>query len=53
MKNFVEEPHNAICCDMIEKSVLNMTSKDNKIVRETCVNLINDNPVHFKKYFKF
>ena len=48
--NFVNEPHNAICCDTSNKT-LDMTSKANDKVRKVSLDLINDNPIHLKKYF--
>jgi hypothetical protein len=51
VKTFVEEPHVAICCDKIENKVLDMTSKESKETRKVSVDLINDNPIHLRKYF--
>jgi hypothetical protein len=51
VKNFIEEPHAAICCDRIENEVLDMTSKESRETRKISVDLINDNPIHLKKYF--
>jgi hypothetical protein len=51
IKTFIEEPHAAICCDKIENKVLDMTSKESRETRKTSVDLVNDNPIHLKKYF--
>jgi len=52
IKEFVEEPHSAICCDKKEQDVLNMTAKESEGNREICVDLIKDNPKHLEKYIK-
>jgi hypothetical protein len=51
VKTFIEEPHAAICCDRIENEVLDMTSKESRETRKISLDLINDNPIHLKKYF--
>ncbi|MFQ5975468.1 MAG: DUF763 domain-containing protein [Candidatus Hydrothermarchaeales archaeon] len=51
VKEFVEEPHNGICCDKVEDIVLDMTSKDSRETRETSLDLVRDNPEHLRKYF--
>lgn len=43
VKSFVEEPHNAICCDRKESEVLNMVAKESKEARKISVDLVNDN----------
>ncbi len=50
--SFVESPHKAICCDKVENGVLNITSKENEEIRKGSLDLIKDNPIHLKKYFK-
>jgi len=50
MKSFVEEPHSAICCDLKEKNVLDMTSNESREAREISLDLIKDNPIHIIKY---
>ncbi|MFH1332474.1 MAG: DUF763 domain-containing protein [archaeon] len=50
-ESFVEEPHNAICCDKKESEVLDLTSKQSKNTREVSVDLVNDNPEHLKNDF--
>lgn len=52
IKEFVEEPHSAICCDNKEKNVLDMTAKQSKESRKISVDVINDNPIHLKKYIQ-
>jgi hypothetical protein len=46
------EPREGICCDRKEESVLDMTSHDSESTRKVSLDLIKDNPVHLKKYFK-
>lgn len=48
--SFVDEPHNAICCDA-KSNTLDLTSKENEKIRETSLDIVNDNPIHIKKYF--
>jgi len=50
--NFLEEPHSAICCDKTGGDVLDMTAKQSRESRNTCVDLVKDNPTHLKRYFK-
>jgi len=50
--NFVNEPHNAICGDKKENNVLNMTAKESEDARKISVDLVRDDPVHLRKYFK-
>lgn len=52
VKSFVNEPHDAICCDKKEKNVLNMVAKKSSEVRKVSVDIVNDNPKHLEKYFK-
>lgn len=49
VKNFVEEPESAICCDKKNKS-LNMVAMKSKDARKTSLDLIKDNPLKLKKY---
>lgn len=48
---FVNEPHNAICCDNINNSTLDLTSKNNNEIKKVSVDLVNDDITHLKKYF--
>ena len=41
-KNFVEEPHSAISAQKLENAVLDLTSGENREVRDACVDLINE-----------
>lgn len=50
VNDFVEEPHEAICCDKKESEVLDLTSKTSKETKEISVDLLKDNPEHLKKY---
>ncbi len=50
LEDFVEEPHEGVCCDRKEDEVLNMTSVKSEEARKTSVDLLNDDPDHLKKY---
>lgn len=52
VKEFVEEPHQGICCDRPESETLDMTAHQSSQTRDMSVDLICDNPEHLKKYFK-
>lgn len=52
VKSFVNEPHNAICCDKKEKKVLDMTAEKSKETRETSIDLAREKPIHLKKYLE-
>ncbi len=49
--NFVEEPHNAICCDKENNSTLDLTSKQNNEIKKISVDLVNDDINYLTKYF--
>jgi len=51
IKSFVQEPHNAICCDEKQDHCLDLTSNENKETRAVSLDIINDNPKHLEKYF--
>lgn len=51
VQSFVNEPHNAICCDSKSDDVLNMTSKESEESRKVSVDLVNDNPAHLRRFF--
>lgn len=42
VKNFVVEPHSAICCDKREEKVLNMIAKESEGARKASVDLVKD-----------
>lgn len=44
VKSFVEEPHDAIVGETVRSSVLNMTAKEAEENRNSCVDLVKDNP---------
>jgi uncharacterized protein len=50
--DFVEEPHQGICCDKTGSKTLNMTAQESSDTRKVSVDLLCDNPEHLKKYFK-
>ena len=52
VKNYINEPHTGICCDLQEKKSLDMTSDLSYDSRQTSLDLILDNPEHLKKYFQ-
>ncbi len=52
VESFVNEPHDAICCDKKENKVLNMTAKESGEVRDVSVDIVKDNPKHLERYFK-
>lgn len=49
--DFVEEPHNAICCDSTNNSTLDLTSKNNEEIKKVSIDFVNDDINHLKKYF--
>ncbi len=49
---YVEEPHQGICCDKIESESLDMTAHESGDSRKISLDLLCDNPEHLKKYFK-
>jgi len=49
--DFVEEPHQGICCDHRVAETLDMTAQKSRNTRQTSLDLILDNPDHLKKYF--
>lgn len=49
---YVEEPHQGICCDKLELESLNMTASQSRDSRQISVDLLCDNPEHLRKYFK-
>ncbi len=50
VRSFVEEPQEAIVCDVRKKS-LNMVANESGDARKTSVDIIKDNPNHLRKYF--
>ncbi len=50
--NYINEPHNGICCDLRQYKTLNMTSPQSYDSRQTSLDLILDNPDHLKDYFQ-
>lgn len=49
-KSFID-PKDGICCDRQEPMVLDMTASDSESCRGISLDLINDNPLHLRKYF--
>lgn len=52
VKDFVVEPHSAICCDRMEQETLDMTSGNSAEARKISVDLVNDGPEHLRGYFR-
>lgn len=50
LEDYVEEPHQAICCDTRNKT-LDLTSKLSRETREVSLDLVKDNPEHLERYF--
>jgi uncharacterized protein len=51
VNDFMEEPHQGICCDQRELETLDMTAQKSRKTRQTSLDLVLDNPDHLKKYF--
>lgn len=51
VKSFVVDPHDAIICDTVRKSVLDMTAKESAENRKTSVDLVRDGAQRIKKAF--
>lgn len=51
VEDFLEEPHQGICCDQRVAETLDMTAPKSRNARQTSLDLILDNPNHLKKYF--
>ncbi|HEY9205304.1 MAG TPA: DUF763 domain-containing protein [Candidatus Methanoperedens sp.] len=52
VSTFINEPHAGICCDRKEVQVLDMTANESESARRVSLDLVKDNPVHLRKYFK-
>lgn len=52
VSSFLDDPHSGISCDKKEKKALNMVSNESKEAQKISVDLINDNPIHLRDYFK-
>lgn len=52
VENYINQPHNGICCDLKAEKTLDMTSDMSFDSRQTSLDLILDNPEHLKKYFQ-
>ncbi len=51
VKKITLEPHSGIKSEITRKNVLNMTNRENKEHQQISVDLVNDNPTHWFKYF--
>jgi len=52
LKSFVDAPQNAVCCDLREDKVLDMSAKESADARKTSVDVVKDNPNHLEKFFR-
>ena len=52
MDKLLNDPHSGISCDKKTPNTLNMSSKDSEEAQKISVDLINDNPIHLRQYFK-
>ena len=50
-RGFLEDPQGAILCPTKIDKVLNMSSRDSRDNRRTCVDLVRDNPLKLRKEF--
>jgi len=50
VKDFFEEPHKAICCDLKQEKVLNLVAKESEETRKCMVDLVKDDPNNLLKY---
>jgi hypothetical protein len=51
VKSFVDDPQTGIACDFRKDCVLDMTARESEEARKVSLDLVNDNPLHLKKYF--
>jgi len=51
VKSFVNEPHDAIVCDVVKANVLNMTAKESEESRKISTDLVKDGPEKVKRNF--
>ncbi len=52
VSTFIDEPHSGICCDRKEARVLDMTANESESARRVSLDLVKDNPVHLRRYFR-
>lgn len=53
VKSFVEEPHNAIVCDVTKENVLDMTARESSETRETSLDIVKEGIGSLKRDFVF
>jgi len=51
IKSFVNEPHDAIVCDIVKTNALNMTAGESEDCRKISVDLVNDGPEKVRRDF--
>ncbi len=49
--SYVNEPHNAIVCDVVRENALNMIAKESEECRKSSIDLVNDGPKHLERLF--
>lgn len=52
VKSFVEEPHDAIVCDVLKEDVLNMVASESEECRKSCVDLVREGPKRLRKDYQ-
>ena len=50
--DLLNDPHSGISCDQMTPDTLNMPAEESKKAQKISVDLINDNPIHLRQYFK-
>ncbi|RMF91402.1 MAG: DUF763 domain-containing protein [Methanobacteriota archaeon] len=52
VKDYVNEPQSAICCDERKQEALNMVAGESEEARKVSVDLVKDGPGHLRRYFR-
>ena len=52
VEDLLNDPHSGISCDAMTPNTLNMPAEESKEAQRISVDLINDNPIHLRQYFK-
>lgn len=50
-RSFSEQPRDLIACNYVIDNTLDLTAKESEQTRHCILDLINDNPIHLRKYF--
>jgi len=51
-KSLIEEPHSSIVSDVVRDVVLDLTSRSSKETRETCLDLVSEDPKKLKSTYR-